>query len=1358
MRRFILIGFLLAGAGSVSWGQQFGLPHVKRYTISEGLSNNSVFSLVQDQRGFLWIATGDGLSRYDGYSFTRFRHQAQDSSSLTENHISSLVMGREGTLWVGTQVKGLNQYVYQRNLFRAALATRISNQFIHPGRTVILAPDSGLVAATDRGVYHLASAQAESLTWQLPGASVRCLLPESRTSFLAGSNLGLHRLSYALDSVEEVIAAKRVGKVRALAYDQAGNLFIGTQTGLFYLSERDPSTLQRIPDFQGRLTQINAIHADRRGNIWVGGDNGLAVLDAEKRLPLLAENRVLSQNGLDQERVECLFVDREDNLWIGTASDGLIRLFLSAGHFPLYRPAQLLPAPNPAGNTIRAILAEDNGHIWIGSYGSWLYRYRSQGDWGVDLIPESYRMGDNILSALFRDQAGRLWVGTWNNGLFYGSEKPGKLAFIQHPFWQGPGPGQEYLQSIQRVFEDEYGFLWVISNGGILRKNPQSSTFQEVSSFFPQSTQSINAFWEDHQGNWWFGTWNGLYRYSPEQIHQARWQDNPPPEGLLPLATYHAGQGELSDERVTSIMGDPSGGLWIGTYGGGLNLLKDGHIRYFEEPQGLPNNIVYGIEIDSLQRLWISTNNGLALFDPSGEQFRVFTEDDGLQNNQFYFGGHAKTTDGRLIMGGIKGFNLFRPEAYTLEGPHPPAVNLTDFQVRGVAPPLGSREDGTVVMDSSILLCRQLTLQPYDDAFRIDFSALTFNHATKLQFAYQLEGFDPDWRLTDYQNRFAVYGNLYEGDYTFLVKASLNGKDWGPVRKLHLEVLPPWYRTWWAGGILMGLIILIILAVGRISYVYSNLQNQLRVTELEREQEAEIYNLRLWFFTGISHEFRTPLTLIMSPLSELINRHQLAPAVRQKLQLIHRSSQRLLRLVNQILNLRRLKSGELSLNVAEQDLVSFAKDIFFSFYDHADTRGLRYDFQCSQDQISLWFDAEKMEIILYNLLANAFKYSQASGTVTLLLAEQEQEVIIEVRDQGIGIPAERMADIFKPFKRVENSYSGFGIGLALVKSLVEMHQSRIEVQSEVNQGTCFRLSWLKGKDHFAPSDLDLAPAPPAVPPAIPMGSPETAFSVFPASESGEKPSILLVEDDPEIRRYFAQHFWADFTVLEASNGEEGLAKALEHLPDLIISDVMMPVMDGVALCRKLEAEISTRQIPIILLTARSAPVHQIQGLQSGAIAYLSKPVDVALLRERAVAILRHVRQMQQAYQQEGILPLAPERHTQAEKFVRKAAQLVEANLAAPDLTAQSLADKMGMGRSNLYKKLMAATGKSTTQFIRYLRLRHAEKLLLEGNHNISEAAYQVGFGDLKYFRKCFKQEFGLTPSEYLRREGKGTGK
>ena len=1351
-REFILSVFLLVGMFSTTLGQQFGLPHVKRYTISEGLTNNSVFSLVQDQRGFLWIATGDGLSRYDGYSFTRFRHQSHDPTSLTENHISSLVMGREGTLWIGTQVKGLNQYEYQRNLFHPVAATEIENQFIHPGHTILLAPDSGLVVATERGVYQLASSHDDSLNWQLTGASVRCLLPESDSSFLVGSNWGLHRLNYSLNSVEEVLAATRIGKVRALAHDQAGNLFIGTQTGLFYLGKGDPSTLKRVPQFQGRLTHINAIQADKGGNIWVGGDNGLVVLDAERRLALASENMVLSQNGLDQERVECLFVDREDNLWIGTANDGVIRLFLSEGHFPLYRPAQHLPAQNPAGNTIRAMLAEADGEIWLGSYGSWLYRYRSRGDSGLDLVPDAYRIGDNILSSLFRDQKGNLWVGTWNNGLFWGTDRQGKMTFQQHPFWRGPGPGQEYLQSIQCIFEDDYGFLWVISNGGILRKAPQASQFEEVSDFFPRSTNSINAFWQDLQGNWWFGTWNGLYQYRKEQINQVRSRAQAPPGGLTPSLILREGSSGLSDDRVTSIIGDEDGNVWIGTYGGGLNHWKGGILRHFQESSGLPNNIIYGIEIDSLQRLWISTNNGLALFDPGEERFRVFTEDDGLQNNQFYFGGHAKTTDGHLIMGGIKGFNLFRPETYTMDGPKPPRVILTNILVRGVPPPIGPREDGTVVLDSSILLSQHLTLQPYDDAFRIDFSSLTFNHATKLQFAYKLEGFDPSWRFTGYQNRFAVYGNLYEGDYTFLVKASLNGMDWGPVRKLYIAVLPPWYRTWWAACIFISLIILTILAVARASYVYSNLQNQLHVAELEREKEAEIYKLRLWFFTGISHEFRTPLTLIMSPLSELINRHQLTPAVREKLHLIHRSSQRLLRLVNQILNLRRLKSGELSLKVAEQDMVDFAKDIFFSFYDHADTRGLRYDFQCSQDRIMMWFDAEKMEIILYNLLSNAFKYSQSSGTVSLHLDEQEEEIVIEVQDQGIGIPVEKLSDIFRPFKRVENSYSGFGIGLALVKSLVEMHHGQIEVRSEVGKGSCFRICLPKGKDHFSSSALVLTPVASMVELTPPQSLEESAFSVFPSPGLKEKLSILLVEDDPEIRRYFAQHFRRDFSVLEAGNGAEGLAIALESIPDLIISDVMMPVMDGITLCKKLEEEVSTRQIPIILLTARSAPAHQVKGLQSGAIAYLSKPVDVTLLRERAMAILRNVHQMQQAYQQEGILPLATNLHSQEEKFVRKAAQIVEANLASPDLTAQNLAKQMGMGRSNLYKKLMAATGKSTTQFIRYLRLRHAQKLLLEGDYNISETAYQVGFGDLKYFRKCFKQEFGLTPSEYIRRE------
>jgi len=1348
----LIIGIIgIVGSMLPLLGQQFGLPHVERYTISEGLSNNSVFSLVQDSIGFLWIATGDGLNRYDGYTFSRFRHQANDPASLAENHISSLTLGTSGALWIGTQVKGINGYDIPKGVFRPPQTGPEDELFIHPGYTLLPQADSGLVIATNQGVYSLNSSQMALL-----GASVRCLLPLTPTTFLAGSNEGLHILGKDLTQPHLFLPSERVGSVRALAWGKDSSLYLGTEEGLFVVNPKRPQGLLKIPDYQARLNQINAIRADKHGHLWVGGDNGLVVIDAASNRPLRTENEVLGRNGLDQERVECLFIDREDNLWIGTASDGLIRLFLSGGHFPLYRPAQHLPTQSPVGNTIRSALAEGDGTLWLGSYGGWLYKYQRSQDSRLGLQPESYPLSDNIISALYRDAEGKLWVGTWNNGLFQAIEQNGSLRFMQHPYWNGPGPGQQYLQSIQRLFEDRAGNMWVITNGGLLRKRKGASHFTEATDFFPQSASSINAFWEDKKGNWWIGTWYGLYMYEKASVEKAQVMVEAPKEGLVPTIIFRENMPDslaLSDNRVTALLEDGKGDLWVGTYGGGLNRIRSEKVKAYSEQDGLPNTIIYGVETDSLDRLWISTNDGLALFDPGTDRFRIFTEDDGLQNNQFYFGAHAKMPDGQILMGGIKGFNLFLPETYSLEGPKPPVVTLTGLEIRGESVPIGAREDGTVVLDSAILLSKEILLQPYDNAFRLNFSALTFNHATKLRFAYRLEGFEEEWRITDYQNRFAVFGQLYEGSYTFQVKASLNGYQFGPVRSLSIRVLPPWYRTWWAYSLMGLLALLIILGVARISYVYSHLQNQLELAELRREKEAEIYNLRLWFFTGISHEFRTPLTLILSPLNELLGQFQLPTPVRNKLGLMQRSSQRLLRLVNQILNLRRLNAGELVLEAAEQDIVAFARDIFFSFYDHADTRGLKYEFTCEKEEIRLWFDAEKMEIILYNLLSNAFKYSRTSGTVRLQLIEGDREAQLLVTDEGIGIEPERIGEIFQPFRRVNEGreYSGFGIGLALVKSLVELHKGRIEVQSTPAKGTAFSLYFPLGDMHLALEERIQRPIHHDYTRKSPSYTEGESFSVFPDQEGVSRPTLLLVEDERELRSYIAEHFSAEFEVLQAANGEEGLTLAMAHIPDLIISDVMMPIMDGIALCRRLSEELSTRQIPLILLTARTALPHQVQGLQSGAIAYIAKPVDIALLRERVIAILRNVRQMQQAYRQEGILPLETNLLSRDEKFVRKAAQIVEQHLATPQLNAQFFADQMDMSRSNLYKKLMATADKSPTQFIRYIRLRHAEKLLKEGVLNISETAYKVGFGDLKYFRRCFKEEFGVSPSEFVKR-------
>lgn len=1353
-----------------------GLPHVERYTHFNGLPNNSIRSLYQDSIGFLWIGTEDGLCRFDGSDFFSYNWEADDGSSISDN-ITTALSGQAGKqLLIGTQTKGLNIYHYRQAAFSYLNAPELRDPddefFINA-----IQPING----ESREVWLGTAKEALRLIWRndslaveryLADVMIHCLWLDGQDNLWAGTAEGLYvRFSGQSDfRLLQEVPVQQTGDIRSLVQSPKGDVLIGGIKGVFLLPSNPSSPtgfgkMQALsPPYEDAFKVVNALTYDREGRLWVAGQNGLSVLNANYE-PDLAENRFLQERKLDKEHIRRMLLDREDNLWLGTANNGLLRLSLSNTRFPRFRLNPTKENEETMENIVRSIYAESDHTLWIGSYGGGLHHFdrkslQFRNYRANPAIPQS--LSGNQVSSIYRDRKGKLWVGTWGDGLNEVLTEGEKMTFQTHPLFQNATGDDVNQSSIHQLLEDEYDNLWVATNGGIARRAAGAETFEGMNQFLELSNYNINHVLEDQQGNWWLGTWHGLMVYDREQIQA--FKKGQLPEKTRPRASYYYGSRDtasLFSNRITSLYQSQAGHIWIATYGGGLSRwmgssLKDGYFKTYRQTEGLPNEVIYGILEDAQARLWLSTNNGLVLFDPKLETFQVFTDDDGLQSNQFYFGAYEKTKDQKMVFGGKNGFNVFDPESFSSRAETPPQVMIDHFYIKGEPVPVGERSDGSTALQQSILSTSYIELQPYDNSFRFEFNSFTFNHASRLKYAYQLVGFDEQERKGDFQNRFALYSNLYEGDYRFEVKASLDGQSWSPVRDIDIKILPPWYRSWWAYVLFILLLLGVIGAIIFATYVYSNLQNKLNLEKLSRQKEAEISEMRLWFFTYLSHEFRTPLTLIISPLTEMINDLQIGVRVRNKLRLVHRNSQRLSRLVNQILNFRLINTANLQLSVQQMDLVLFSREIFLSFAQHAQERKISYQFDCSEPQLLLWFDTEKMELVLYNLLSNAFKYSDDKAQIKLLIRSEEERVCIEVQDSGIGIKASQIEKIFEPFQRAaKGKYSGSGIGLALVKSLVEFHLGSIEVESQEGQGTTFRVYFPKDRDLYDDSQINLRP----VVQSKNDSSWQEAFIennkdlpqvVFAELSNKERLKLLFVEDNSEIRTYFANYFKKDFHVLQATNGLEGHQMARKHLPDLIISDVMMPKMDGVQMVKKIKEDNKTNHIPIILLTAKVAIEHQLESLQKGIFDYIPKPVNIQLLRAKVFACLNNIRQLKEYYKHEGILPQSDHHSSSEDRFLLKAAQTVEQNLNSADFNAQEFAQQMGISRSGLYKKLQQLTEKSTTQFIRFIRLKHAEKLLKEGNLNISQTAFQVGFNDLKYFRKCFKKEFGVTPTEYLR--------
>lgn len=1355
--------------------QRFPTEHL---TVESGLSSNSIYSLFQDEQGFVWVGTADGLNRYDGYEFVAFRHSHSDPNSISDNFISHITQTPDQALWIGTQGGGINRYEMETGRFTYYPCGDDSVQQALPSAYIYSVwPDkeAGLWVGTDEGLGHISTAHQISALPDVPGSNnrqgVESVLTDQEGNVWIGSGPGLYVLP--VDSPGEIRAipeAADIGPIKSMITDQQGRVWIGAKKGLFWIEEgRFHALSQQLNPGTPPLLDVVALAEGLDGTLWIGTRDGLATIELDGA-SIGDEFRLIELPTLEEGNVvTALLPDREGNLWIGTANSGIIRLLISRPRFPFY---QLSSDTSPQGatqNTIRALYEDLDGSLWVGTYGAGLFHIdrsgQSLGHYLHDASDPNSLPG-NIISCIYRDHNGNLWIGTWEDGLARASQAEGRLRF-QHFFHQEGVTGTLEDNSIHQLFEDEWDNLWVVTNGSIERFDPLTERFSPISQFIDYSSKGLNRVIEDRHHRWWIGSWSGLYVLDSVQVTQLK--TGQPVTDSRPAARFTSIPGtstSLSNDRITSLLEDREGRLWIGTYGGGLNewippgssepsSLQEGSFRSFGIDDGLPNAVIYGILEDQEGKLWLSTNGGLVRFAPDSAAVQVFTSADGLQSDHFYFGAFANTSEQELLFGGINGFNLIDTDSLPGQVTGSPNVTLVDFQIRGKSAPVGRRPDGTTVIQKNIWLHPSIRLQPEDNAFQFKFAALNFELASNIVYHYRMVGYEDQWQQTDADNRYAAYTNLPHGDYTFEVRASVDGYQWGEPQSVQLEILPRWYQTFWARGLLaVGLIGLGVL-FSMIASSFSRLKDKLTLEQVQREKEKELYETKSWFYTFISHEFRTPITLIYAPLAEIMQDRSIPGFIREKVEFAFQSSRRLRLLVNQFLSFRTAEVGRLQLEAAEGNIVDFIYEIFLAFSDYAQRRNMRFLFEAETDQIRVWFDREKMEMAIYNLISNALNYTADGGTVRIRLRESAETFLLEVQDTGKGIPAEKLPHIFEPFFRTtEQGVQGSGIGLTVVKQVIDLHQGSISVESQPEKGSQFLIHLPLGKAHLTDEQLrhDIPDTEDLLSYQQPIRSQaesEELVSLFEHLSFESRPSLLLVEDNADIRSYIRNHFKEEFEVYEAKNGVEGLALAQAHIPDLIISDIIMPEMDGLAMCKALKAEILTSHIPVILLSSRTSVLHQVEGLQTGGYEYVTKPFDIHLLYAKVVSIFRNLRTLHEYYEK-AVFLTAPNMQgddSAESQFVYQAASIVEQHLADQDFDVDRFAHEMGISRSGLYKKLHSITGRSTTGFIRFIRLRHAEKLIKSTQMNISEISYQVGFSNPRYFRKCFREEFGSSPSE-----------
>lgn len=1348
---FILLINALLSAECIADGKT-NIQSFDYYSQEDGLPNNQVQCIFQDREGWIWLGTSQGLSRFDGYRFVNFLNDPEDTASLSGRLVRVIFETSDGRLFVGTENGGLNLFDRDREKFIHPYGN--SSELNYPDASVnAIAEDSGgnLYLGTDRALLRIdAAGDLRRITpvdggWLTgdSGLFIRAILPDVLGNVWIGATEGLFVYHPADNSLEEIrlpLLNMQSSEVFKIIRDEKGLLWIGTYSGGLFTMNPATGEMHHVdlnPHYD-RTETIRAISRGNPGDFWIGTRGGLYVYSKSRGVTGFYRHDDRDSRSLANNSVLDIFHDSRGETWIGTRG-GLNMLARSKQVFTGF---SALPDDNHYLNSsiIYAFWIDPKERIWIGTEDGGINIYDPSAGTFEYLTAgtgEANSISQNCIKAFLDDKKGNLWIGTFWGGIDVLNLKTGRITHHRH------SPDDPSSLSDDRVWAlcmDKQGGIWVGTSAGIDRFDSNTRTFDHYSDIV--RNKQVNWISTDTEGRIWLGTTDEVIIYDPVSESIVR-----------------------HSEHSRSFLEDSSHNFWIATLDRGLAQysINQGALKYIDENDGLANNQALCILEDKSGKLWISTSRGLSRYNPVTRQFRNFTSREGLRNDQFMYGAAYRADSGELLFGGISGFNMFNPDEIVDEDPHVP---LLFTELRVFNKPVAIGEGKNAILKKSISETTHLVLKYNQNVITLQFAALDFVQSEGSLYSYYLEGFDKDWSQPDYQ-RTATYTNLNPGDYIFRVRRAQAGNNESDNElTMNITILPPFWMTWWFRTLMVLVISGLLYFLIRFLVTRELLRRELVQERTRAKNLHELDMLKLRLFTNISHEIRTPLTLILGPLEKMINNRVPPEEMHAYLDLVYRNTKNLDRLINQLLDFRKLETGNLKLEMTNEDMVSLISNVVASFEEYAREKQITLKFQTLKKKLVAAFDPNKVETILNNLLSNALKYTEEGGSVTvnlsLVFAGEDEDTIsnqpekqyieIAVKDTGKGIAESNITKIFTRFFRVdtEDETTGTGIGLAFVKELVKLHKGSIYVVSKPGRGSKFtiRLPYV--------TDAEAAEQPVTVT-GTEKESVESAGSAGSSPESVEKADariMLIVEDNPDVRFFIRSHFDEFYDVYEARNGREGWDLAVKLIPDVIISDILMPDVDGYEFCRRIKKDERTSHIPLLLLTALHSREHEIEGLSCGADDYLTKPFDISILETKIENIMSMRKALKDKFTREIILK--PSNVTVAspdERFLMKAMEVVERNISNPDFDIESFADETGVSRMQLYRKFNALTSMTVKEFVRSIRLKRAAQLLLERKMTVSEIAFAVGFRDLSHFRKCFSREFGMSASDYVRRNG-----
>lgn len=1335
-------------------------PDIRFSLISNehGLSNNTIECIYQDHKGFIWFGTRDGLNKYDGYTITVFKTNVKDANSISDNYVKCIYEDRNRQLWIGTS-NGLNRFNADKNSFirfkhLPGESATISNNYIN----CIYEDNKGFLWIGTSGGLNLFNRQAGAFSLpvksSLPGSDkVNIIYEDRKQNLWLGTDAGLGRIESKPSKINYYLN----GSIAGITEDKSGKLWLGTEEkGIIVFdpaSRQQQSFRHAEKDFSSIGTnQVRAVLCDKAGNVWVGGVNGgLNLFNPAKQNFYQYTDGSARPGGISQRTVSALFEDNQGNLWVGTHRGGVNLYTPKAEKFRLVQKGTNSGALS--FNDVKAFCEDSQGNLWIGTDGGGLNLYNQtlNSYMHYRYSPFNNRsLGSDAVLDIIEDSRKNIWISTWGGGLNLLDRKTGTFTRFVNDANNSSSISSDY---VQKAFEDSRGNLWVATYyGGLNLLNRKNMSFSRIlngkqnnTSLFGNNIVSLN---EDRQGTLWIGTDDGgLNSYNP---------------ATGKFGHYFVDGEKLPDIRV--IFTDTKGRLWLGQNGLYLFNPKKNKFFLYTHTAGLSSELIKGILEDSRGYLWISTTNGLIRFNPSSNSAVKYNTADGLQAQEFEANACIRTRNGEMYFGGINGYNVFRPETIRSNSFVPP-VYITELYIfnRKVVPGM---EDSPLTNDISNTQVVELSYR--QSALSLSFAALNYTVSQNNQYAYKLEGLDKNWNFAG-RERKASYTNLAPGEYTFYIKASNNDGLWNKnPAKLHIIISPPFWDTLW----FKCLATLSLLAA---AYFILNFKRKLELRALEEKKKEEIHQLQLQFFTNISHEFRTPLSLIIGPLEKLMMDDQRSH-FSHYYKTISRNANRLMNLINELMNFRKVESGTLKLQVAPGNITAFIDEIADEFIDLAEERNISFSVRQQENLPEAWFDRQVLEKIAINLIYNSFKYTPDGGSLSVEILSSlkdfrpafQNELIItnpfkaaqylylKVSDTGIGISKESISHLFERYYRINESHLGSGVGLAFVKSLTMLHKGEIFVYSERTAGTEIIIAIPYLKDDYNAAERWVREKQEGVvklEAAISEQELKPDELNNPALEEPAKKvprHILVVDDNPELRDFLLESLEGSYRISQASDGLEGFQKARESSPDLIISDVMMPGMDGIEFCRLIKQDIETCHIPFLMLTARDAIVSRIEGAESGADFYFSKPVSIQLLLLTLRNIFEQRQKLKEHYFKNHHIEARELVHSSIDKqFMDKFIRLIESQLSNPELDVEYVCGELGMSRTKLYQKIKNISGQSIGEFIRTIRLRVAMEIMTHEDISLSEVMFRVGIQTQSYFTKAFKKEFGKTPSQFL---------